>query len=463
MSRGRQPPAGWREAVLTDVVWRDDIAGPPVNPLGWPGYEDRTALRIGRGVVAGHDVVVAVWDFRIFGGSFGERDATTFLAAVDEAIGARRPLLTITSSGGTRLQEGVAALIGMARATTAIRRLADAGVPHVSIADSPTTGGVWTTVASRADVRAAVAGATVGFGGPRVVEIVTGAAPGPDSHTAESAAAHGLVDAVLPADDIDRWLADALAVLDALPGPTPALSPPAEPDAPERDGWAQVRHSRGTGRADGRHLLAQVLVGGVELRGADDSVAARIGTLAGIGPVAGVALAARRAGRPTPAGYRLLTRTAGLADRLGLPLVTLVDTPGAEPGPVAESDGLAPAIGAAMDAVLRCRSASVALLHGEGGSGGALAATCCDRVLVTPDGYMAALGPEPAGVTLRRTPEEAATLQRVGPKDLRALGFADRLVEGSDAGPALAAEISALADGRAAARDWSRPLGGTCA
>jgi len=85
-----------------------------------------------------------------------------------------------------------------------------------------------------------------------------------------------------------------------------------------------------------------------------------------------------------------------------------------------------------------------------------------DRVLVTTDAYMAALGPEPAAVTLRRTPEEAATLQRVGPKDLRALGFADRLVKGSDAGWALAAEISALAGGRAAARDWSRPLGGRC-
>ena len=70
----------------------------------------------------------------------------------------------------------MAALIGMARATTGTRRLADAGVPHVSIADTPTTGGVWTTVASRADVRAAMAGAPVGFGGPRVVEVVTGSA-----------------------------------------------------------------------------------------------------------------------------------------------------------------------------------------------------------------------------------------------------------------------------------------------
>jgi acetyl-CoA carboxylase carboxyl transferase subunit beta len=238
--------------------------------------------------------------------------------------------------------------------------------------------------------------------------------------------------------------------------------PPAEAIAPGRDGWQQVRHSRTTNRPDGGELLTRVLTRGVELRGADDSVAARIGLLAGIGPVAGVALAARRAGRPTPAGYRLLTRTARLADRLGLPLVNFVDTPGAEPGPAAESDGLAPAIGEAMDAVLSCRSPSVALLHGEGGSGGALAATCCDRVLVTQDGYMAALGPEPAAVTLRRTPQEAAILQRVGPNDLRALGFADRLIDVDSAATELASELSALSRGQVPARDWTRPLSGSC-
>jgi acetyl-CoA carboxylase carboxyl transferase subunit beta len=142
-------------------------------------------------------------------------------------------LLTITSSGGTRLQEGVAALIGMARATTGTRRLADAGVPHVAIADTPTTGGVWTTVASRADVRAAMAGATVGFGGPRVVEVVTGSPPGPDSHTAESAAAHGLVDAVLTVESVSGWLADALDVLDAAPLNLPAAPPATQRQHPE--------------------------------------------------------------------------------------------------------------------------------------------------------------------------------------------------------------------------------------
>ena len=201
-------------------------------------------------------------------------------------------------------------------------------------------------------------------------------------------------------------------MLDAAPPNLPAASALQPPEAApaDRDGWEQVRHSRNAARPDGRDLLARAADRWRGTCAAPTTRSPPGSEASPAGPVAGVALAAHRGGRPTPAGYRLLTRTARLADRLGLPLLTLVDTPGAEPGPAAEADGLAPAIGEAMDAVLSCRSPSVALLHGEGGSGGALAATCCDRVLVTPDAYMAALGPEPAAVTLRRTPQEAATL-----------------------------------------------------
>ena len=100
-------------------------------------------------------------------------------------------------SGGTRLQEGVAGLVGMARATIGMHRLAEAGIPHIAVADQPTTGGVWVTLGSRADLRCAVEGAIVGFAGPRVVEAVTGELPGPDSHTAASAFHAGLVDALV--------------------------------------------------------------------------------------------------------------------------------------------------------------------------------------------------------------------------------------------------------------------------
>jgi acetyl-CoA carboxylase carboxyl transferase subunit beta len=96
-----------------------------------------------------------------------------------------------------------------------------------------------------------------------------------------------------------------------------------------------------------------------------------------------------------------------------------------------------------MDSVLGCRAATVAVLVGEGGSGGAMAAACCDTLLVTPSSYFAALGPEGAAVTLRRSPEEAARLMAVRPVDLLALGVADDVVPDAGADEAATAEFAA--------------------
>jgi acetyl-CoA carboxylase carboxyl transferase subunit beta len=165
----------------------------------------------------------------------------------------------------------------------------------------------------------------------------------------------------------------------------------------------------------------------------------------------------------------LLTRAARLASRLEIALLTLIDTPGAEPGPAAEHDGLASAIGEAMDAVLTCRAPTVGVLIGEGGSGGALAAACCDTLLVAPDAYFAALGPEGAALTLRLPADVIARQYGLRPADLLALGMADRAIPEPDAkgfDRAVAAAVAAQSwmepARRRAARErrWSGPLPG---
>ena len=175
-----------------------------------------------------------------------------------------------------------------------------------------------------------------------------------------------------------------------------------------------MRAPRGPGPAGGRELLATCSTGTVSPAGARRR---RVGPhgrrrLAGT-PVVGVAVAADRAGRPTPDGYRLATRAYRLAARLGLPVLSLVDTPGAEPGAAAEADGVATAMAEAMDALLELPGPTLAVVHGEGGSGGALAAAAADRVLVTPDSYFAAIGPEGAAAALRRRREECANRMRI--------------------------------------------------
>jgi acyl-CoA carboxylase subunit beta len=468
----------WRDEVLAGISLRPP-AGEPVNRLGWPGYDAaEVAVRWGPGTVAGHRAVAVVWDFAVYGGSFGEREATALAEAAAAAAGARRPLVTFLRSGGTRLQEGVAGLVGLPRATLALAGLARAGVAHVAVADSPTTGGGWMTVGSRADLRCAVDGATVGFAGPRVVEATTGALPPPDSHTARSAFGAGLVDALCAPHEVADWLDRVLGALGT--GSTAGVGEPDAGPSPAgrpRGGWEQVCAARSGPRPPGRAVLADLLAGGVDLHGPDRTVAARVGRLGTGTAVVGVAVAAARGGQPSAAGYRLLTRAAMLAGRLGLPLVTLVDTPGADPRPASEAAGIAPAIGEAMAAVLACSSATVAVVVGEGGSGGALAAAVADVVLVAPDAYLTALSPEGAAATLRLTPRQAADAAGLRPADLITLGFADGPAPapgpGWPAGPAagdgFGAAIAAALDScaardparRRAAREarWSAPLG----
>ena len=452
-------------AVSTDPDWRTELlsGAEPVavpaarrDPARWPGYEPRQSVSVWR-LPTGP--IAAAWDFSVYGGSFGEDDATALVAAARLAVKDRRPLLTLVRSGGTRLQEGMAALVGIPRARLALLDLAAARLPHLSVADAPTTGGVWISVASAADLRVGVAGATVGFAGPRVVEAVTGQLPAKGSHTAESAYAAGLVDAVLPGAQVATWLEAVLRALTSEPRPVPA---PADVALPERTGWEQVRASRAR-TTSGRDLLGQLLSDAVALQAprGDATVAAALGRLAGR-PVVGVALSAELGGRPTPDGYRLATRACRLAGRLGLPVLSLVDTPGAEPGTEAEEGGIAPAMGEALDALLTCPTPTLALVHGEGGSGGALAAAAADRVLVGPSAYFAAIAPEGAQAALRRPAPECADGMRVTPRDLLALGAADAAAELGDVAWHLV-DLSQMPDAdRIAQRQarWSAPLPG---
>lgn len=409
--------------------------------------------------LAGHRAVVASWDFSLQGGSFGEADATAFVAATDVAIEGGLPLVTLLRSGGTRLPEGMRALVGIPRATLALRRLRLAKLAHVSVADHPTTGGVWVAIGATADVRIAVAGALVGFSGPRAVTAMTGRGLADGANTAASAYDAGLVDAVIPADEVIATVGRSLGALVAdQPAPTgePSVGQP-----PLRDAWDQVTASRLAERADGNGLIAALLSDRVPLRGADDTVGAAIGRLAGRRVVA-VALTAERSVMPSPAGFALLTRGAQLAGDLGLALIVFVDTPGADPH--TEAAGLAAAIASAMTAVLECPSPTISFVHGEGGSGGALAGAVTDVVGVGPHAWFAAMGPEGAAATLRIEPSEAARRMQITPADLLASGFGDVYVpEGLEAGW-LATTIDRLGtesqDRRVSRRltRWSMPL-----
>jgi acetyl-CoA carboxylase carboxyl transferase subunit beta len=417
------------------------------------------ALHCAVASVGDQPAVVVRWDFGRQGGTFGIAEAETFVAATATARDRGLPLVTITRSGGTRLPEGMRALVGIPSAALALADLRAAGQPHVTVADNPTTGGVWVAIGAAADVRLAVRGAVLGFSGPRVVTAMTGQPLNEGANTAESAYAAGLVDAVADHDDIGELLARTLSAL--RPDAPQPVAAPTSSEPPTRSAAEQLASSREAVRPSGDELIASLLTDRIVLSGADSVTTAAIGRLAGRRTVA-VALAGPRSAMPGPGGFALLKRAAQLAGALNLALVVLVDTPGADPH--READGLSAAIGDALLGVLVTPAPTVALVHGEGGSGGALAGAVTDIVGVGEHGWFAALGPEGAAAALRTSADEAAALMRITPADLLANGFADAYVASGDEAAWCATAIDALravrTEQRLASRRarWSGPL-----
>ena len=136
-------------------------------------------------------------------------------------------------------------------------------------------------------------------------------------------------------------------------------------------------------------------------------------------------------GMAKPEGYRKAIRLMGLADRFGLPVVTLVDTPGAFPGVQAEERGQAEAIARSTEQCLALKVPLIAVVVGEGGSGGAVALAAANRVLMFEHAVYSVISPEGCASILWRTSDkaaDAAEAMKITAPDLLALGVADRIV-----------------------------------
>lgn len=137
-------------------------------------------------------------------------------------------------------------------------------------------------------------------------------------------------------------------------------------------------------------------------------------------------------GMARPEGYRKAVRLMEMADRFGLPVITLVDTPGAFPGIDAEERGQAEAIARAIEACLKLSVPSVALICGEGGSGGAIALAAANRVLMLENAVYSVISPEGCASILWRDGSaraaDAAEAMRITAQDLLRLGVIDRIV-----------------------------------
>src|SRR5438067_8042246 len=193
-----------------EATWDDDVrAG---DPLRFPGYERPEAESVLTGRTRDYAFVVGRFD--VLGGSMGAAAGERIVRAYARAADAGLPFVAFTASGGARMQEGMVALIQMARTSRAAAAHGAMALLSLAIHRSPTTGGAFASYGSLCDLRAAVDGATIGFAGPRVVEQLTGSPLPPDSHTAASAYAYAIVDELVTPDTEAVWIEGALGLRD---------------------------------------------------------------------------------------------------------------------------------------------------------------------------------------------------------------------------------------------------------
>jgi acetyl-CoA carboxylase carboxyl transferase subunit beta len=408
------------------------------DPLGFPGYADRAPLPEGdeavrTGCTERYAFIESCFD--VHGGTMGAAAGEKVVRAYDRARDRSLPVVVVTRTGGARVQEGMVALVQLARTAAAAQRHAAAGLLSLGIYGSPTTGGVFVSYASLVDLRAAHPKATIGFAGPRVAEDALGASLPPGSHTARSLYDTGLLDALIEPGDEAAWI-DAALGLHASPLRTRPL--PAVQDPGVEGAWGEVLRARAVGRPTGIDRAARLCSSWSELRCADPVVRAGLAVI-GTDRRCVVVATDRYSGqgRPTPEGYRLAQRAVALAGRVGLPVLTLVDTPGADPSPAAELQGIGLELARTFAAFAACPTPVVSVCVGEGGSGGALALCSGDRLLIAEHAIFSVIGPEGAAAILERdaakAPEVAERL-RLTARDLAELGIADDVIaEGQEA------------------------------
>ena len=182
------------------------------DPLGFRDtkrYSDRLKVyqqRVGNtdavlcaeGKLDGMPVVICAMEYAFMGGSMGSVVGEKITIAIERCLDKKEPLIIVSCSGGARMQEGILSLMQMAKISAALARLAEAGLPYISVLTDPTTGGVTASYAMLGDLNIAEPKALIGFAGPRVIEQTIRQTLPEGFQTSEFLVEHGMVDLITP-------------------------------------------------------------------------------------------------------------------------------------------------------------------------------------------------------------------------------------------------------------------------
>ena len=395
------------------------------------------------------ETMLIVLDFGFMGGTMGSVVGEKVSMAFENAARRGIPAVAVVSGGGVRIQEGVLSLMQMAKTVTAANRLRDEEVPFVVVLANPSTGQAYASFANLADVILAEPGSLIGLSPLRTLREVSKMPLPLDAHTAEAHVGHGLLDNVVDRENLQLRISSLLEILTSHKHGKSnhkhlLKSGPVECEAVEP--WEAVTAARNSERPLAIAYFRSMMDPFIELRGdrlnSDDrSIIAGLGFMDGQ-PMAVIGQQRRQLVEGEryhvfPDGLRKAQRVIDLACRFKLPLVTLIDTPGADPGLEAEEQGIGNAIARTLSSMLTVPTPMVSVVIGEGGSEGALALSLSDRILIqqyavySPMSVNHTIGNAHHDHTLDREAAEALMLTAY---DCQELGIADEIVPEPEGG-----------------------------
>ncbi len=412
----------------------------------------------GRATMHGRPVAFVVNEFRFLAGSIGRAAGDRIVAAVRRATAEGLPILAATASGGTRMQEGTPAFVRMIDISRAIMDHRAAGLPYLVYLRHPTTGGVFASWGSLGHIRIAEPGALVGFLGPKVYELLNGTPFPAGVQTSDNLVRHGIVDAVVLPEELPTMVDRTLALL--VDGPQPRSLEPRHGTVERRlDTWESIQLTRTAHRAGVREVLRYGSDATVRLQGTGEGErdATMLVAFARLDGQPCVVIGQDRSTQTPehpmgPGALREARRGMELADELGLPLVSFIDTPGAELSASAEQGAIAGEIARCISRMSTLKVPTVSVLLGQGCGGGALALLPADVVVATENAWLSPLPPEGASAIVHGDVEHAAEMavaQQVGAIELHQQGVVHHLVrEYADDDPeslarAVVAEVAA--------------------
>lgn len=420
----------------------------------------KDGLSAATGDVGGVPTTIAVMNMDFIGGSMGRNVGEGIVRAAEHALQHRQPFVMVTSSGGARMQENLLSLMQMARTTAALNKLRDAALPYIVVLADPTYGGVTASFAMLGDVHIAESGARIGFAGRRVIEQNLHEKLPANFQTSEYLLEHGMVDIVAKRQDLKNVLSQVLRILTKHPitedlDNAPEIKQPAATavkSAPKdiTDAYRKVLLARNENRPHFLDYVNGMVAGFIPLAGdrfygEDPALIGGVGYFQGrpavvLGQEKGRDVATRtrhRFGMPNPEGYRKAVRLMRLAEKFGLPIISIVDTSGANAGKEAEERGQSQAVASSIQTGLSVKTPFVAAIVGEGGSGGAIAIATGDKVLMTENAVYSVIAPESCASICwkdNKFKDKAAQAMKLTAQDALALGIIDSVVPEPEGG-----------------------------